>query len=116
MPNFLCRRLALASLLNMVAEITMSSVSSPAESITEKGDSSSRLEKRITVDSVLTSDLEDQEERKFLEKKLVRKIDLRMSILVLIYILNYVCLCSLSQTFANTFLPRRSIEPMRGQF
>jgi hypothetical protein len=30
------------------------------------------------------------ERRKILEKKLVRKIDLRMSILVLIYILNYI--------------------------
>ena len=30
------------------------------------------------------------EERKLLEKKLLRKIDARMSILVIIYILNYV--------------------------
>jgi len=32
------------------------------------------------------------EERKRLEKKLLRKIDMRMSILVIIYILNYVSL------------------------
>jgi hypothetical protein len=30
------------------------------------------------------------EQRKIMEKKLVRKLDLRMSILVIIYILNYV--------------------------
>lgn len=33
------------------------------------------------------------EERKKLEKKLLRKLDLRMSILIVIYILNYVRLC-----------------------
>lgn len=32
----------------------------------------------------------DPEERKRLEKKLLRKIDARMSILIVIYILNYV--------------------------
>lgn len=34
----------------------------------------------------------DPEERKQLEKKLLRKIDARMSILIVIYILNYVSL------------------------
>lgn len=33
------------------------------------------------------------EERKKLEKKLLRKLDARMSILIVIYILNYVRLC-----------------------
>ena len=34
----------------------------------------------------------DPEERKRLEKKLLRKVDRRMSILIVIYILNYVSL------------------------
>lgn len=33
-----------------------------------------------------------REARQNLERKLLRKLDMRMSILVLIYILNYVCL------------------------
>jgi hypothetical protein len=43
------------------------------------------------------------EERKKLERKLLRKIDLRMSILILIYILNYVshAVPSLNHQFAD---------------
>lgn len=36
------------------------------------------------------------EARKILEKKLLRKLDARCSILIVIYILNYVCIISLS--------------------
>lgn len=32
------------------------------------------------------------EARRVLEKKLVRKVDMRVSILIIIYILNYVCM------------------------
>lgn len=47
------------------------------------------------VDHELSTDIDAEfggtEERKRLEKKLLRKLDMRMSILIIIYILNYVC-------------------------
>lgn len=51
--------------------------------------SMSTLEKKNGSDD-LVSEVEDPESRKALERKLVRKIDLRISILVVIYILNFV--------------------------
>lgn len=45
------------------------------------------------------------EERRQLEKKLLRKVDARMSILVVIYILNYV---SLPAKFMRSFHPEAS--------
>ncbi|RDB29704.1 hypothetical protein Hypma_013785 [Hypsizygus marmoreus] len=52
---------------------------------------SSSIEKRDTTSVISTQvDIEDQESRKLLEKKLLRKVDLRLSILVVIYILNYI--------------------------
>jgi len=43
-----------------------------------------------------------REARQKLEKKLLRRIDLRMSILIVIYILNYVsCTCLSSKFFAD---------------
>ncbi|KAF9457120.1 sugar transporter [Collybia nuda] len=51
--------------------------------------STSTLEKRNGSDD-LAGDIEDPESRKVLERKLVRKIDLRISILVVIYILNFI--------------------------
>lgn len=49
----------------------------------------STLEKKNGSDDFI-SEVEDPESRKVLERKLVRKIDLRISILVVIYILNFV--------------------------
>ena len=63
------------------------SVSAPMSSSLEKGQNGSEID--------LSSPAEHSPERRALEKKLVRKIDLRMSILIVIYILNYVSLSSL---------------------
>lgn len=43
------------------------------------------------------------EERKRLEKKLLRKLDARMSIMVVIYILNYVCQICLCFFYGVTY-------------
>lgn len=55
----------------------------------KESDAGSSIEKR---DLDLSADAEDPESRKFLERKLLRKLDLRISVLVVIYILNYVCI------------------------
>lgn len=48
-----------------------------------------------------------QEARRSLERKLLRKLDVRMSMLVLIYILNYVRpLCCLAPRFLCSFTDR----------
>ena len=41
------------------------------------------------------------EQRKIMERRLVRKLDVRMSILVIIYILNYVCKTLTSRLCSN---------------
>ncbi|KAJ6515941.1 MFS general substrate transporter [Mycena sanguinolenta] len=56
--------------------------STPMSSSLEKGQNGSEID--------LSGPTEHSSERQALEKKLVRKIDLRMSILIVIYILNYV--------------------------
>lgn len=69
-----------------------------APSSISHADSSSRFSvelKNDTGSEKTNVDVEDQESRKLLEKKLLRKVDLRMSILVVIYILNYVSIDSL---------------------
>lgn len=52
--------------------------------------SSSPSVKQMIVDDP-DAEFGGYEERRKLEKKLLWKLDLRMSILVIIYILNYVC-------------------------
>jgi hypothetical protein len=56
----------------------------------------SSIEKKNASDDVV-SDLEDPDTRKRLERKLLRKIDARISILVVIYILNFVSIVNPSQ-------------------
>ena len=55
-------------------------------------------ETKVNAPQVEDEDAEfgGHEARKVLERKLLRKIDLRMSILVVIYILNYVSVLCLS--------------------
>lgn len=58
----------------------------------ERGSISSKAESR-TKDQ--DAEFGGPEARKILEKKFLWKLDLRMSIMVVIYILNYVCLLTL---------------------
>lgn len=62
--------------------------SSKSGSIEEKAER--RTEGYDNFDDDPDAEFGGREERKALEKKLLRKLDLRMSILVVIYILNYV--------------------------
>ena len=58
------------------------------------------------------------EERKKLERKLLRKLDMRMSILIVIYILNYVRMRFPPPRLASVspFSPHRSIAIMLGKY
>ena len=58
-------------------------------SVEEKGGENDSHPKYNADDS--NADFGGTEARRILEKRLIRKIDLRMSIMVVIYILNYVC-------------------------
>ncbi|TDL29556.1 MFS general substrate transporter [Rickenella mellea] len=64
---------------------------SPAQSLEEKGGA---FEKREIVEDASETDFDAQfggyDERRHLERKLLRKLDIRMSILIFIYILNYI--------------------------
>lgn len=51
-------------------------------------------EQRVETTDDPNAEFGGTEARKQMEKKLVRKLDLRMSILIIIYILNYVRDCS----------------------
>ena len=64
-----------------------------------KGSESIDEEKRVDVDA--DAEFGGPEGRQRLEKKLLLKLDLRMSILVVIYILNYV---SLVHAFPRSWL------------
>ena len=49
---------------------------------------------RVPVDEDVNAEFGGIEERMKIERRLLRKLDLRMSILIIIYILNYVrCIC-----------------------
>lgn len=61
----------------------------PKRSDLNRSDTSSSVEKR-EIASDMQGEIEDTDSRARLEKKLLRKVDLRMGILVVIYILNYV--------------------------
>ena len=63
----------------------------PAESVQFKDEFAIDVEKSsLKDDSITVVPLSSHESRLELERKLVQKLDLRMSILVVIYILNYV--------------------------
>ena len=58
------------------------------QSMTSKGEDIEDVKHEVSRDD---EDFGGPEERKRMEKKLLRKLDARMSILIVIYILNYVC-------------------------
>jgi hypothetical protein len=57
-----------------------------------KGDAEHLESPSTSHDENLDAEFGGAESRRHLERKLLRKIDARMCILVVIYILNYVCL------------------------
>jgi hypothetical protein len=70
-------------------------MSSSVPSVKEKGgENDSRFKPEHNTEDP-DAEFGGTEARRVLEKKLLRRIDLRMSIMVVIYILNYVCFCSL---------------------
>lgn len=73
-----------------------------------KGDAE-HIDSRTSYDEHLGAEFGGAESRRHLERKLLRKIDARMGILVVIYILNYVCLSgSLTRTPLTRVICRHS--------
>lgn len=98
------------------AQFVPSSRASMGSSSSVKYDSSDKFEEKalaneapISVlqesptesgDNDVVTELGGEEERRRLEKKLLWKLDCRMSIMIVIYILNYVCELSFFHTFS----------------
>lgn len=59
----------------------------------ERASASSGLHEAENDENYPDAEFGGPEERKKLERKFLWKLDLRMSVMVIIYILNYVCIC-----------------------
>jgi hypothetical protein len=83
-----------------------------SESVQEKGGENDSHLKHNAEDP--DAEFGGLEARRIMEKKLLWKVDLRMSIMVVIYILNYVCFRSLIPLSKLHACYRRLIAIMQG--